>query len=468
MSTKLLIQIYLVFAPCHLFAQAGVIISNSQIPNEPGAILNVHATDQGVLLPRTRVDSIDLPAHGMIVFDTIENSFMFFDSSNWVALLKATDFSFYYADRDGDDYGDPYAAIFSLQAPPGYVTELDCNDADPDIAPGMPELCDNIDNDCDPDTEDGSDALGIGSPCDGMDDDPCEEGIIQCINGNLVCSDTTGTSAEICGDGIDNDCDDIIDLDCIEIIWAILQFPPSIEMGPGNTPLIYGQVYSPNVTDMPGQGPGITAQVGYGIDGSDPSMGGWIWVNATYNVDVGNNDEYQVMLTINNTGVYDYAYRFSGDAGFTWTYADLDGTDDGYDPTDAGSLTVSVSIDYAVLQHPPSIVMPPGTTPTIYGRVFSVGLTESLGQGIGITAQVGYGPDGSDPSMGGWTWVNATFNVDVENNDEYQATFIVSQAGEYDYAYRFSGNGGATWVYADLDGTTDGYDPADAGSLTIN
>jgi chitodextrinase len=40
--------------------------------------------------------------------------------------------------------------------------------------------------------------------------------------------------------------------------------------------------------------------------------------------------------------------------------------------------------------------------------------------------------------------------------------------GNYDYAYRYSTVGGREWLYADLDGTGNGYDPAQAGDLTIN
>ena len=93
-----------------------------------------------------------------------------------------------------------------------------------------------------------------------------------------------------------------------------------------------------------------------------------------------------------------------------------------------------------------------------------------VGQGPGILAEVGYGADGSDPSAGGWTWVGATYNTDIMmNNDEYQGALIVPSPGIYDYAFRYSGDGGITWLYCDLGaGSSDGYNPADAGQLTVN
>ncbi|MFH1803255.1 MAG: right-handed parallel beta-helix repeat-containing protein, partial [archaeon] len=56
------------------------------------------------------------------------------------------------------------------------AAELDCNDNNPDINPGAEEICDGLDNDCNPATSDGSDELGFGDLCDGDDSDLCDEG----------------------------------------------------------------------------------------------------------------------------------------------------------------------------------------------------------------------------------------------------------------------------------------------------
>ncbi|HEX5745942.1 MAG TPA: hypothetical protein VFZ09_06840 [Archangium sp.] len=52
---------------------------------------------------------------------------------------------------------------------------------------------------------------GTGQSCDGVDGDGCHEGIVQCHG---ACSDTTGTQVEVCGDGLDNDCNGTIDDRC--------------------------------------------------------------------------------------------------------------------------------------------------------------------------------------------------------------------------------------------------------------
>jgi hypothetical protein len=107
-------------------------------------------------------------------------------------------------------------------------------------------------------------------------------------------------------------------------------------------------------------------------------------------------------------------------------------------------------------------------TDDVYGQVWIDGVTDQPGATEGLRAQLGFGPDGSDPAGNlDWTWVDASFNVDVGNNDEFVASLLPEAVGTYDYAYRYSTTGGRDWVYADRDGIGNGYDPAQAGSLTV-
>jgi glycosidase len=128
-------------------------------------------------------------------------------------------------------------------------------------------------------------------------------------------------------------------------------------------------------------------------------------------------------------------------------------------------------IGWANLQWPYSIVhtiSAVNPTENVYGRVWIDGHTALPGATEGLVAQLGYGPDGSNPDGSPeWIWVAATFNVDVDNNDEFKARLLPEAAGVYDYAYRYSTTAGREWLYADLDGTGNGYDPAQAGSLTV-
>ncbi len=132
-------------------------------------------------------------------------------------------------------------------------------------------------------------------------------------------------------------------------------------------------------------------------------------------------------------------------------------------------VTVFDQINWANLQWPPSITTFVNVpTEDIYGQVWIDGVTSQAGVTPGLIAELGYGPDGSMPMDNpDWTWVAATYNMDQGNNDEFMAALDIADAGVYDYAYRYSWNG-SPWLYADQDGTNNGYDPAQAGDLNVN
>ncbi|MCB9741288.1 MAG: putative metal-binding motif-containing protein [Alphaproteobacteria bacterium] len=65
--------------------------------------------------------------------------------------------SAWYVDADGDGYGAPDTETLACEAPRGSVAESgDCDDSAPEVNPGAEELCNGVDDDCDPaTTEDG-------------------------------------------------------------------------------------------------------------------------------------------------------------------------------------------------------------------------------------------------------------------------------------------------------------------------
>ncbi|USN56173.1 MAG: putative metal-binding motif-containing protein [Candidatus Peribacteria bacterium] len=56
----------------------------------------------------------------------------------------------FYADTDGDAYGDVGSTTLACSAPVGYTGDnTDCDDGDSNNYPGNTEVCDMSDNDCD-------------------------------------------------------------------------------------------------------------------------------------------------------------------------------------------------------------------------------------------------------------------------------------------------------------------------------
>jgi hypothetical protein len=138
------------------------------------------------------------------------------------------------------------------------------------------------------------------------------------------------------------------------------------------------------------------------------------------------------------------------------------------------------TIAFCRLQFPLTITGAPGATATAYGRLYIAGLTPLSifnDPSPSVQAWLGYGPDGSDPAVDpSWTWTPAIPNpgwvgttFGAPNDDEYQATLTLPAAGSYDYAYRFTGDSGGSFTLCDGDnfGNVNGYDPVNAGQLTV-
>jgi hypothetical protein len=128
----------------------------------------------------------------------------------------------WYADADGDGYGDVGAATIACSAPAGHVASAtDCDDADPETYPSAAERCDGLDNDCDGEIdEDVQDTWYADTDGDGYGDagaplDACDPPSAY-VADDTDCDDTSDQAlpggTEVC-DGLDNDCDGTVDED---------------------------------------------------------------------------------------------------------------------------------------------------------------------------------------------------------------------------------------------------------------
>ena len=129
---------------------------------------------------------------------------------------------------------------------------------------------------------------------------------------------------------------------------CIVQSPTSFSLFAGAAaPTVYGRLYEAGVTDPAGAPAGWLAQLGYGPQANDPRLlAGWQFLDATYNAQFGNDDEFQVDFNAPLVpGSYAYTYRFSNDGGSSWTYCDTDGAGSGagltFDTAALGQMTVN-------------------------------------------------------------------------------------------------------------------------------
>ncbi len=138
---------------------------------------------------------------------------------------SAADASSWYADSDGDGFGDPASATTACAQPSGHVADAsDCDDGDGTVHPDATERCDTIDNDCDGtvDEPDASDASSWYADHDG-------DGYGDAADSSVSCEPSTGRVADAsdCDDGdpaispaateecngVDDDCDGVVDED---------------------------------------------------------------------------------------------------------------------------------------------------------------------------------------------------------------------------------------------------------------
>jgi hypothetical protein len=136
----------------------------------------------------------------------------------------------FYADADGDGYGDVSHTTTACSIPSGYaVTADDCDDTNPAVHPGAAEVCDGLDNDCDDSVDVGAiDPLTwyADNDADGFGDDVAIDQQCAQPSGSVDvggdCDDTNAAvhpgAAEVC-DGIDNDCDESVDTGANDATW---------------------------------------------------------------------------------------------------------------------------------------------------------------------------------------------------------------------------------------------------------
>jgi hypothetical protein len=127
----------------------------------------------------------------------------------------------YYADVDGDGFGDAATLVSTCVQPQGYVTNnTDCDDSNASINTAASEICNDLDDNCNSLIDDGLTFTNYYGDADGDSYGDLNNSIYDCAqpNGYVTnssdCNDNNvnqnAASAEICN-GEDDDCDGQID-----------------------------------------------------------------------------------------------------------------------------------------------------------------------------------------------------------------------------------------------------------------
>ncbi len=138
----------------------------------------------------------------------------------------------WFADEDGDDYGDGALETVACEAPLGFVADdTDCDDDDFKVNPAADEICDGFDNNCDllvDDADPGlTDAIDWYEDLDG-DSFGAGAATAAClgppgsVDNDLDCDDADNyvnpAAVELC-DLVDNDCNNLVDDGVIDTEW---------------------------------------------------------------------------------------------------------------------------------------------------------------------------------------------------------------------------------------------------------
>jgi hypothetical protein len=148
-----------------------------------------------------------------------------FDDNCDGVVDEGLSFETYFIDNDADGFGSAEMTEVGCAMPLGYVAmDGDCDDSNGLIQPTAEEVCDEVDNNCNGDIDEGTTVLyfvdldndGFGSPFNSVELCEQTDGFVL---DNTDCDDNDFSinpgAQETCADALDNNCDGQVDEGCV-------------------------------------------------------------------------------------------------------------------------------------------------------------------------------------------------------------------------------------------------------------
>lgn len=303
--------------------------------------------------------------------------------------------------------------------------------------PGKPVTCDNgtfcdgVET-CDPEV-----GCVEGAPPDCDDDnactaDSCDAAQDQCVHVQLETAKEGPMGSSTCSDEADNDCDGLLDADDPECHFGLTAVEPA------QGPAAGGQVVS-----LLGAGLAAATEVVFGGEpvAFEARSDGEIVVTTPP------HEPGDVDVAVSTgwiTFTLQAAYRYTGPSGQTDLTLTFVGPAE-HEMSEGDTLT-GIEVTLVV----EGISGEDTADPALY------------------VAEVGYGLRGTSPAEDpSWTWAPLDVEEVTGGTITYLGSLKVALGGYLDMAARVSSDGGYTFVFGDLDGSGNGYDPPSAAKLTV-
>ncbi|MEO6169260.1 MAG: putative metal-binding motif-containing protein, partial [Chitinophagales bacterium] len=185
-----------------------------------GMLLSVCSTPAGYVADSS--DCVDDPVSGKTIHPGAAEVCNGLDE-NCNGAIDENVLNIFYEDTDGDLFGNPMLTIVACTAPPGFVSDnSDCDDSAPAFHPGAPEICNEVDDNCNSSIDEGV-QLTFYADEDGDNYGVENTTTVGCFNppgyvsSNGDCNDdpVTGSTIhpeanEVCN-GLDDNCNTAID-----------------------------------------------------------------------------------------------------------------------------------------------------------------------------------------------------------------------------------------------------------------